>query len=70
MGARKTKSHFITVRATFDAPITAGEARRSVWNHIHDFELYGDGKQTKREEAEDGRHNEPFSYGKLSVKKS
>ena len=69
MSARGTKSHLITIRASFDAPLTAGEARHAVWNSIHGYKMFGDGSQTKRQEEFDGRNTAPFGTGKITVRR-
>lgn len=65
----KTRTHIITIRARFDAPLSAKEARFAVWNALQGYQLYGDGKQTKRDENENGRYGEPYSYGKITVRR-
>jgi hypothetical protein len=65
----KSRSHAITIRARFNAPLTSREARYAVWNAIQGYELYGDGKQTKRQEECDGRNMEPYDTGKITVRR-
>lgn len=53
------KTHEVTIRVTFDKPMTAKAARYAVWNAIQDHELWGmDNKE------------EPFGYGKIKVRRS
>lgn len=42
MGARKSRSHLVTVRARFDTALSAKEARRAVWNVCEGLEMYGE----------------------------
>jgi hypothetical protein len=65
----KSRSHTVTIRARFDAPLTSKEARYAVWNSIHGYEMYGDGRQTKRQEEDEGRFMEPFGKGKITVRR-
>lgn len=63
----KSKVHELTIKVRFDAPLTRKEARYAVWNAIQYIKLYGDGKQSKRRENEEGRNAEPYSYGSVKV---
>jgi hypothetical protein len=65
----KSRTHVITVRARFNAPLTSKEARYAVWNAIQDHELFGDGKQSKRGEEIFGRNAEPYDTGKITVRR-
>jgi hypothetical protein len=65
----RQKTHTITITARFDAPLTAKEARYAVWNSIQYLEMFGEGKQSKRDEMAWGRNREPYGVGKFSVRR-
>ena len=65
----KQKTHTVTIKVRFDAALTAKEARYAVWNVFQDYQMYGDGKQTKRDEEAWGRNSEPYDEAKVTVKR-
>lgn len=67
--AKKSRTHVITIKARFNAELTAKEARYAVWNAIQGYQMYGDGKQSKRDEAAEGRNSEPYDTGKITVRR-
>jgi hypothetical protein len=62
----KSKSHEVTIRLRFDAPVTLREARYAAWNHLQDMKLYGDGKPSKDYPYRDA---EPYGEGKITVRR-
>jgi hypothetical protein len=69
MGTKASKTHEITIKARFDAPLTRRQARYAVWNAIADYTLYGDGKPTARERRDGDIGAEPFGTGKIMVRR-
>lgn len=65
----KARSHLITIRASFDTPLTAKEARYAVWNTIQGLNMYGNGKLSPANEKAWGRGLEPYGEGKISVRR-
>ncbi len=65
----KARSHLITIRASFDTPLSAKEARYAVWNTIQGLSMYGNGKLTQAEEKAWGRGFEPYGKGKITVRR-
>ncbi len=58
--------HIITIKARFDAKLTAKQARYAVWNAINGTDLWGDGRLTKRDPLDT---SEPYGKGKITVRR-
>ncbi len=61
----RAKTHEITIKVKFNAEVGTKEARYAVWNAIHDYDLYGDGKPRRG----DDRTMEPYDTGRISVRR-
>lgn len=67
---KKQRIHEVVVKARFDAPMTAKQARYAVWNHVHGLKMYGDGKPRKNDPDSLIYHQEPYDLGQISVSRS
>lgn len=69
MATKTSKTHEITIKARFDAPLTRRQARYAVWNAIHEYQLFGDGKPTARERRDGDIGDEPYGQGKIMARR-
>lgn len=66
MAGKKERSHEVTIRVRFDAPVTAKEARYAVWNNFHGHVMWGGGKPRRND---DYRDPEPFDKATVTVRR-
>ena len=68
-GRGKSRVHDIVVKARFDNALTAKEARYAVWNHVHELDLWGDGKPDRYDRDAGIRSAEPYGQGEITVRR-
>lgn len=60
MGAKRQRTHYVTIKVRTDKPILRKHAVYAAWNHVQGLEIYG---------RDDDDSMEPYGAGKITVPK-